>query len=103
MEVVVALVAGQALVFVIAFSSALAVSRRVVLIAGVVIGFVSAIVAAVVAAIWGNPEAAYSLDPTPAEAFTGVLLAGFVLYGGWALGVAAATWSRSWAARRRAA
>ena len=100
MEVVAIVAAMQALVFVIAFGVTLAVSRaRVVLLAGLVIAFVSAIVAAVVAR--GGDGSLF--DFSPSEAFTSALLIGLFLYAGWALGVAAATRARSWAARRRVA
>ena len=97
METVAIWAAMEALAFVIAFGVALAVYRaRVVLVAGLVILFVSAIVAAVVA-IGGEGS---WFDFSPGEAFGIAVLVGLLLYPGWAAGTGAATWARSWAARR---
>src|SRR5829696_9214921 len=93
-------VALEALVFVIAFSVALAVGRTwVVLLAGLAIVFVSAVFAAVGAS--GNSDpGVIPLDFSPREAFVTALVIGLYLYVGWALGAGAATGARSWAARR---
>jgi hypothetical protein len=96
MEVVALAVAMQALVFVLAFGCTLAVGWRAVLVAGLVIVLIFAFIASLLA------RAGHGLlyDVLPREALTVALLVGFLLYVGWALGVAAATWARSWAARR---
>jgi nucleoside recognition membrane protein YjiH len=96
MEVVAAVVAGQALVFVIAFGSTLAVGWRAVVVAGLVIVLISAFIASLLASAGDGSL----FDFSPREALTSALLVGFFLYAGWALGVVAATWARSWAARR---
>jgi hypothetical protein len=96
MEVVAVVVAMEALVFVIAFGCTLAVGWRAVVVSGLVIVLIFAFIASVLA------RAGHGLlyDFLPREAFTVALLFGFLLYVGWALGVVAATWARSWAARR---
>jgi hypothetical protein len=96
MEVVAVVVAMEALVFVIAFGSTLAVGWRAVVVAGLVIVVIFAFIASVLA------SAGHGLlfDFLPSEAFTVALLVGLFLYVGWGLGVGAATWARSWAARR---
>jgi hypothetical protein len=96
MEVVAAVVAAQALVFVIAFGAALIVGWRAVVVAGLVIVLIFAFIASVLA------RAGHGLlfDFSPREAWTVALLVGLFLYVGWGLGVGAATWARSWAARR---
>ena len=88
MEVVAAVVAGQTLVFVIAFGSTLAVGWRAVVVAGLVLILISAFIASVLAR--GGDGSL--LDFSPADAFAAALLVGIFLYVGWALGVAAATW-----------
>jgi hypothetical protein len=96
MEVAAVVVAMEALVFVIAFGCTLAVGWRAVVVAGLVIVLIFAFIASVLA------RAGHGLlfDFLPREAFTVALLFGLSLYAGWALGVGAATWARSWAARR---
>ena len=96
MEVVAVVVALQALVFVVAFYVSLAVGPRAGLVAGLVIVLIWAFIWSVLAKVAHAPLAELS----PGEAFTIALLIGFFLYAGWALGVGAATWARSWAARR---
>lgn len=96
MEVVAAVVAGQALVFVIAFGAALVFGWRAVLVAGLVIVLISAFIASVFARGTNGSD----FDLSPREASATVLLVGLFLFLGWGLGAAAATWARSWAARR---
>jgi hypothetical protein len=96
MEVVAAVVAAEAVVFVIAFGSTLAVGWRAVVVAGLFIVLISAFIASLLAR--GGNGSDYDLSPH--DAFYLVLLVGGFLYVGWGLGAAAATWTRSWAARR---
>lgn len=95
MEVVAAVVALEALAFVIAFSATLAVGWRAVVVAGFVVVLIWVFVASVQAR---GEESLFGL--LPSEAFTIALLVGLVFYVGWALGAVAATWALSWAARR---
>ena len=96
MEVVAVVVALQALVFVVAFYVSLAVGPRAGLVAGLVIVLIWAFIWSVLAKVGRAPLP----DLWPSDAFIIALLIGFPLYAGWALGVGAATWARSWAARR---
>jgi hypothetical protein len=94
--VVAAVVAAEALVFVIAFGSTLAVGWRAVVVAGLFVVLVAAFIASLLAR--GGDGSDY--DFSPRGAFYLVLLVGGFLYVCLALGVAAANWARSWAARR---
>jgi hypothetical protein len=96
LEAVAVVVAVEGLVFVVAFGATLAVGWRAVVVAGLVVVLIWAFVASVLAT--AGEGSLYGLSPS--EWFTIALLIGLLLYAGWALGVVAATWARSWAARR---
>ena len=96
MEVVAAVVAAEAVVFVIAFGATLAVGWRAVVVAG----FFIVLISAFIAAQFARGDSGSEYDFSPRDTFYFVLLVGGVLYVGLALGVAAANWARSWAARR---
>jgi|SRR5829696_263984 len=96
MEAVGVVVAGEAVAFVIAFGATLAVGWRAVVVAGLVDVLLGAFVVSVLAT--AGEGSLFGLSPS--EWFTVAFFIGFLLYPGWGLGAAAATWARSRAARR---